>query len=646
MSNLSSLITQTVGSSAGGVNLITAPSSASIWTGTGGVTVTTTTTAAELPLEGFSSTAVKFALSASTGTAYCDFDCPTALQNFLLQLLWYSRASSAFTASITLSINSYSSSSNRTSNTSPTVVTPQVSAIIGAGINFETNFVSTSNQYLRLTLSFGAQASAWYSIAQFGIGPSNRTQGPAIADPISWTPTGSWTTNATYSGFYRRIGSSAEFTVKIALAGAPTGGNLAAVNLPTGMTINTSVLSIPAGGDTAFVGSVNFTDSGVASYVGVVAVINGTTTSVRPYWTDDSAIGIQVFTTSASAPFVWGSADYLTLNFTVPIAEWAGSGTVNLGAGAQVEYAYNTDVSSTATVTGSGFASGPAGIQYSASWTTNTAWTRTVQWQYPIQDDDMLELQVYSAATSTWVRHSDLYGDYTRQNTRDYGPRLIYRSTTQTDVLFCEGGFRSSGVAFGDVGAVWSGLTNTKWRVRKAKASSPVGFGLAGTDGSAGLYKPGSAPGLIPTSTTITAAPLAGYIGETLEASGGTLGSTSIGSTGANTSICGVTLTPGVWEVQGGFYLVAGATTAWTTATWAISSTNNAIDSLSKGGAGQSYGLQTICPVNQAFLATTGTRRFNVTTNTPVYLVGSIIYTVLGGASYSASDYIKAVRIA
>jgi len=137
-----------------------------------------------------------------------------------------------------------------------------------------------------------------------------------------------------------------------------------------------------------------------------------------------------------------------------------------------------------------------------------------------------------------------------------------------------------------------------------------------------------------------------GFVGETLEASGGTLGSTTIDSSTANTSICGVTLTPGIWEVQGGYYVVAGATTAWTQAAWGISSTNNGIDSLTKGGWSQMSGFQSLCPINQAFLSTTGTRRFNVTSNTPVYLVSTITYSVLGGATYSSSNYIKAVRIA
>lgn len=138
----------------------------------------------------------------------------------------------------------------------------------------------------------------------------------------------------------------------------------------------------------------------------------------------------------------------------------------------------------------------------------------------------------------------------------------------------------------------------------------------------------------------------AGYVGETLEANGGTLGTITIGTSNANTSICGVTLTPGIWEVSGTFYVVAGATTAWSEAAWWVGPTNNGIDTIAKGGFGQTNGFQTLCPVNKAFIASAGSRRFNVTSNTPVYLSASVTYSVLGGAAYSSSSYIKAIRIA
>lgn len=482
MSNLSSLITQTVGSSAGGVNLITAPSSASIWTATGGVTVTTTTTAAELPLEGFSSTAVKFALSASVGTAYCDFDCPTALQNFLLQLLWYSRASSAFTASITLSINSYSSSGNRTSNTSPTVVTPQVSAIIGAGINFETNFLSTSNQYLRLTLSFGAQASAWYSIAQLSIGPSNRTQGPAIEDWKTSTFTIDVTTNATTTSYYQRIGPTMLARLVTTFSGASNAGTGCNINMPAGLTINTTVY--PVGTQ---VGSARFYDDSAAQYInGTLFIIS--TSAFRVRYFDDAAAGVQDVNTTAGGPFTIAANDVWTFEFAIPINEWAGS-ALNLGQGAQEYYMSNSGTTTTsgATNPSSSTVYGPAGqpiLSINSTALSNTTTFRMTP-LYPIQNSDTLILETSNDGIRFIPVATNSYNiDY--QGTSYYGMGITYISSTEVYVEFGNGGFRGNNATYGLAGQAWSALAGSYWRVRVCKASSPVGFGLASST-SAGL---------------------------------------------------------------------------------------------------------------------------------------------------------------
>jgi hypothetical protein len=557
MSNLSSLITQTVGSSAGGVNLITAPSSASIWTATGGVTVTTTTTAAELPLEGFSSTAVKFALSASTGTAYCDFDCPTALQNFLLQLLWYSRSSSAFTASITLSINSYSSSGNRTSNTSPTVVTPQVSAIIGAGINFETNFNSTANQYLRLTLSFGAQASAWYSIAQFSIGPSNRTQGPAFTDPIAVTFTGTWVTNTTYTAFETRIGSLARYDIKIALTGAPTAATLV-LTLPSGRTIDTTKLANTGAtaGNILPNSSVGITDISTESYAG--GVHYNSSTSVGILWTDDNAVATKFFGVTATAPMSFASGDTISISFIVPIAEWASS-ALNSGQGAQVEYAYNNSGATTG-FNNAAFAYGPVGAAI-GSITANTRFG--VKFQYPVRDGDEITLEIWEGvAGSPWKQvgptmRGGVDINFHYQNGTDYGMGISTDRTAPSDITVTFGQYAYNTSTYGAAGTSWAaaGLNTAYWRVKKATPSAPVGFGLANIDGSSGLYMAGRAPGLATGAAVST-----GYIGEKVAGTGYT---TAL-SNGARVKAADIVLNKGVWLV---FMNIGGSTVTSLTGT-------------------------------------------------------------------------------
>jgi hypothetical protein len=374
--------------------------------------------------------------------------------------------------------------------TNSVLITPSSTSIPKVGAStYSLTFDTTTSLSYRLIFHWATTNATASNIflENFFVGPGIITQGAAISEWQSYTPTGTWTTNATYTGYYRRIGSSAEFTVKIALAGAPTGGTLTAINLPSGLTINSSALPIPTASDLFFVGQANFTDSGVA-YTGVVTVVNGTTNSVRPYWSDDTAVGVQIFSTTASGPFIWGSADYMTLNFTVPIAEWAGNGTVNLGDGAQVEYAYNSDVSSTASVTASGYAYGPSGVAFNAAWSSFTLFTRQVKFQYPIQADDILEIEIQETATGKWTPFDkQLYGYY-REGSTEYGARLLVVDSTSVNVRFSAGGYGST-VSYGANGGAWSGLTTYTWRVRKVKASSPVGFGLASSS-SSGLIQP------------------------------------------------------------------------------------------------------------------------------------------------------------
>ena len=461
MSNLSALITQTVGSSSGGVNLITAPSSASIWTATGGVTVATTTTAAELPLEGFSATAVKFSLSGSSGTAYCDFDCPTALQNFLLGLQWFSRSSSAFTAAITLTINSYTSGANRTANTSPTVVTPQTSSIVGAGVNFDTNFTSTTNQYLRLTLSFGAQAAAWYSLAQFSIGPGNRTQGAAVSDPVTYTPIAVGFGTPTLEGSWTRNGSDMIIQGKIT-SGVST-AVAASFSIPTGYTVGSSP-RLPT------VGVVGTANNPNATMVTVIATPGGTT------------LQFSTGTLTAINGSTLLSAGQISSFFArIPIAEWAGNGTVNLGAGAQVEYVFNTSTNTTTSDSVS-FAAGPQGALI-GSITATIA--RRVQFQYPIQSGDSIVVEV-SDDRIVWMEtplafiNNQQVTPYIVENSTGYGIGLDHISTTQADVYFGQYAGMFGKTTVGGAGQAWSVAAGAAyWRVRKAKASSPVGFGTS-----------------------------------------------------------------------------------------------------------------------------------------------------------------------
>jgi len=548
------------GQGLGKKNYIGNPNNATNWvTGGSSLTVTTETTAGNLPNQITQSTALAFTRVSGT-TGYGGFRFEMDRSDYSKPFEVNIDQKSAFTTE-GYQIQVFAGSVFGTYGTQLTVANASLTGLTGSHIA-RCDMPGSATPFIEFRIvATGASGTAPFYANNIYFGPGLTPQSYAGGEYVSYnstlfTPADGFLSagtggSASTASKYRRVGSAIEVIFQWAWgsSGATFGtAGTYQLGLPSGMTVDATQLPTPSASGDVIIGTGLFWDNSLADSYGLAVTWSG---SAIRLGVEESTSGAGIGPTTPVTPAV---SDGIWAKFTVPIASMAGNGILNVGAGAQIEYAYNTDVSSTATVTGSGFASGPAGIQYSASWTTNTAWTRTVQWQYPIQDDDMLELQVYSAATSTWVRHSDLYGDYTRQNTRDYGPRLIYRSTTQTDVLFCEGGFRSSGVAFGDVGAVWSGLTNTKWRVRKAKASSPVGFGLAGTDGSSGLYMAGRAPGLV-TGAAISS----GYIGEFNQGTlrSGTNGftystrSTTPVSNSTYGSAISITLNKGVYLISG-----------------------------------------------------------------------------------------------
>jgi hypothetical protein len=496
------------------------------------------------------------------------------------------------------------------------VVTPQVSAIIGAGINFETNFNTTSNQYLRLTLSFGAQASAWYSIAQFGIGPSNRTQSTANQDWVTYSIsagiTGLGGGSVSSSGAkYRRSGETLHVKGYFQTTGTGTGGATVTVPLPSGLTINTA--SLPS--------ATLFTNN---NYLGTMTIYNGSTflytTQVEPTTSTAVAfpkIGTAAIITGADVP----ANSQIQFEFTVPIAEWASS-ALNLGPGAQVEYVFNN--SATTANDTSSFGYGPAGFaiqNFAPSGTTPV--TKRVQFQYPIQTTDQIVLEVQDPTTGVWIAFSDRFGAFSTNdaNTTFQGQAIAQVASNQVNVAFY-----SATVG----GGSWASINTWKWRVKKFTPSAPVGFGLAGTDGSSGLYMAGRAPGLA-TGAAISA----GNVGQILTAS---LSNVSFTVSGTGYNLGQLTLTAGVWMVYCQMYCNApgGSTKSLT----AISLNTSAAFS-------SQYSVNSSSTVVSAQESMFIARPFTTdgATNNIAYCYGFMSYTGGSPATTAANSAMWAVRI-
>lgn len=153
-----------------------------------------------------------------------------------------------------------------------------------------------------------------------------------LTDWESWTPTGSFTTNTTYTGKKRRVGDNLECEVKVAFSGAPNSTTLT-INLPSGLTIDTSKL-VDSSANIPAIGITTLYDASVKVYNGLVRYLG--TTSVQPYVGTCDGTFLYGDTITQASPFAIASGDYIVVRFSVPIANWTAY-TENLVAPATVQ---------------------------------------------------------------------------------------------------------------------------------------------------------------------------------------------------------------------------------------------------------------------------------------------------------------------
>lgn len=229
---------------------------------------------------------------------------------------------------------------------------------------------TTQDDYI-LCLCVNSNSTSAYTVKvdNIVVGPEARVYGPPVTDWQSFTPTGSWIANSTYTGKWRRVGDTMEVQTKIALSGAPTAATLT-VNLPSGFSIDTAkmigtsafLVAIPSSG----VGN----DSGTQGYL-LQAVYN-TATSVGVVYQSattgaDTGVG-------ATAPFTWGNGDDLTITYSVPIAGWSSNVQVSSDADTRAVAMYRTNTAGTSLDT----AGTPAAIPFATlGFDTHSAWDGT-----------------------------------------------------------------------------------------------------------------------------------------------------------------------------------------------------------------------------------------------------------------------------
>ena len=186
-------------------------------------------------------------------------------------------------------------------------------------------YLSTSSSYkLRAKILTTSALSYDIVIDDVWLTPESFYNMPIVAPGEAWTPTGSWTTNTTYTGSWDRDGRYMTCAVNVYLSGSPTAANLT-INLPSGHTIDTTVL--PSGTEHLF-GTGVLLDSSVGRGVVFIRYANTSSVKVQILKVDSTSNVDSLADVSNTFPATLVATDRLTFSFRVPITQWANSSTV------------------------------------------------------------------------------------------------------------------------------------------------------------------------------------------------------------------------------------------------------------------------------------------------------------------------------
>jgi hypothetical protein len=182
----------------------------------------------------------------------------------------------------------------------------------GTGVvsfTFQTDSTAANNKYKIAVITQQTSATAYsVNFNDFSVGPTAVINGTPVTDFASYTMTGSWTANTTYTGKYRRVGDSIEIQGRILCSGAPTPAGVLSVNLPSGLSIDTNKINLTT--QPSVFGSVMALDNGVQTYAGIVSY--NTATSVRFILGTNGTV-------QTSAPFAFGNTDEVDFMCVLPI---------------------------------------------------------------------------------------------------------------------------------------------------------------------------------------------------------------------------------------------------------------------------------------------------------------------------------------
>ena len=141
---------------------------------------------------------------------------------------------------------------------------------------------------------------------------------PSVA--VAFTPTGSWNTNVTYTGFWTRLGDHAKIQIKALATGVPATGSLT-LNIPSGLLIDTAKLTTSS--TSTNLGEIAINDNGTQLYEGFATY--STTSAIACQVKQTSGTYVEsAGSISPTGPQIWANGDFADVSILVPIAGWNG----------------------------------------------------------------------------------------------------------------------------------------------------------------------------------------------------------------------------------------------------------------------------------------------------------------------------------
>lgn len=199
------------------------------------------------------------------------------------------------------------------------VITSQTIAAYSSYQLINLNFVAAggSTYYWRVISQSDAADQLFDTLY---IGDALNFSSSPVSNWTSYTPTGNWTTNTTYTGKYRCTGQTLEIAADVTLSGAPGGSTNFTVGLPSSFTGDTT--NLPGSNDGKPVGTWYGEDAGTLSYGGACYYTVGSNAFLCSYNTSPNVI-------TKTNPFTFGASDFVAIKVALPSSGCVSSAVIS-----------------------------------------------------------------------------------------------------------------------------------------------------------------------------------------------------------------------------------------------------------------------------------------------------------------------------